>query len=101
MALADRELQELLEQARHLADSPVDPAKQVERDDLLAIPERYERGELALHAHLRLVADRPDAKACELCAVFQKAPPLPEFVAEPDDFGSTNGREHRAQIGLL
>lgn len=68
-------LQELLEQAKELANLRVDRLELLGVDESnLTVPERYELGQVAFHAHLVLSRKGLDAESCQLCACYYALP---------------------------
>ncbi len=66
------ELKKLLERTNNLAKLCINPVEvRHEQKARRTLPERYERGEVAFHAHLRVASKWGDTESCELCATYE------------------------------
>jgi hypothetical protein len=85
--VSPQRLEELLERTHDLRYVHIDLVKVGEADKPgLSVPERYIRGDVALHVHLRIARKRIGAEPCELCVRYQPAAVLQEgFVVRDLD----------------
>lgn len=87
-------LEELRAHADRMAQIGIDVVEIGEPYEWDSTPsERYERGEIAFHTHLRIAREGNDAEPCELCARYQ-ALPTPEQMLV---IGDTDARRRSQQ----
>ena len=87
-------LEELRKRLDDVTKTPIDLLEGAQDHGGIGVPERYENGDVAFHAHLRVSREGKDLEPCELCASYQA-------LAIPHEFGSRDTARTWVQYRLL